>query len=334
MRTFMLIVSMTTFIFTGCHQQKKSESLVIEMTNPTDRYRDNAGIVIERSKLNYPDSKLLPVLYDNNGKLIVSQLDDIDQDGQWDELAFICNFAPNENRTATLTWVTSEKYPTFKDSIQTSAGKESFKQFTASGDSILQEADSIGLGEIAVYSNKATYPIGKPNYLLISEGPVRRIYGIDRKESKVSAGRIAEMVTIWAGHKGYEKEIALINMPPNTLLLTGIKDNVLNQDTTFRAYEYGYVALMAHTLEKKSYYTGMAIIIPDEYYTRRGYTAYKGLNLWYAELKPNAENKVTFYVYGAKEKDNEGFRSADYFEEFIDYETLYIDNPIEINLVN
>lgn len=39
MRTFMLIVSMTTFIFTGCHQQKKSESLVIEMTNPTDRYR-------------------------------------------------------------------------------------------------------------------------------------------------------------------------------------------------------------------------------------------------------------------------------------------------------
>ena len=88
------------------------------------------------------------------------------------------------------------------------------------------------------------------------------------------------MVTIWAGHKGYEKEIALINMPPNTLLLTGIKDNVLNRDTTFRAYEYGYVALMAHTLEKKSHYTGMAIIIPDKYYTRRGYTAYKGLNLW------------------------------------------------------
>lgn len=28
------------------------------------------------------------------------------------------------------------------------------------------------------------------------------------------------------------------------------------------------------------------------------------------------------------------FCSADYFEEFIDYETLYIDNPIEINLVN
>ena len=102
MRTFMLIVSMTTFIFTGCHQQKKSESLVIEMTNPTDRYRNNAGIVIERSQLNNPDSTLLPVLYDNNGKLIVSQLDDIDQDGQWDELAFICNFAPNENRTATL----------------------------------------------------------------------------------------------------------------------------------------------------------------------------------------------------------------------------------------
>lgn len=51
----------------------------------------------------------------------------------------------------------------------------------------------------------------------------------------------------------------------------------------------------------------MAIIIPDEYYTRRGYTAYKGLNLWYAELKPNAENKVTFYVYGAKEKITKDF---------------------------
>ena len=109
MKTFMLIVSMTAFIFAGCHQQKKSESLVIEMTNPTDRYRNNAGIVIERSQLNNQDSTLLPVLYDNNGKLIVSQLDDIDQDGQWDELAFICNFSPNENRTATLTWVTSEK---------------------------------------------------------------------------------------------------------------------------------------------------------------------------------------------------------------------------------
>ena len=75
MKTFMLIVSMTAFIFAGCHQQKKSESLVIEMTNPTDRYRNNAGIVIERSQLNNQDSTLLPVLYDNNGKLIVSQLD-------------------------------------------------------------------------------------------------------------------------------------------------------------------------------------------------------------------------------------------------------------------
>lgn len=334
MRIFMLIVSMTTIIFTGCHQQKKSESLLIEMTNPTDRYRNNAGIVIERSQLNNPDSTLLPVLHDNNGKLIVSQLDDIDQDGQWDELAFISNFSPNENRTATLTWVTPEKYPTFKDSIQTSVGKESFKQFTASGYTILQEADSIGLGEIAVYSKKVAYPIGEPHYLIISEGPVRRIFGIDRKENETFAGRIIELVTIWAGHNGYEKEIALINMPSNTLLLTGIKDNVLNPDTTFRAYEYGYVALMAHTLEKESYYTGMAIIIPNEYYTRRGYTTYKDHKLWYAELKPNAENKLTFYVYGAKEKDNEVFRSADYFEEFIDYETLYIDNPIKVNLVN
>ena len=54
----------------------------------------------------------------------------------WEDLSAILygyedmHFAPNENRTATLTWVTSEKYPTFKDSIQTSAGKESFTSFT------------------------------------------------------------------------------------------------------------------------------------------------------------------------------------------------------------
>lgn len=333
MRSTMLLTLMATILFTGCRQQK-SESLLIELTNPTDRYRNNAGIVIDRSQLSIPDSTLLPVIYDNNGKLILSQLDDIDQDGKWDELAFISEFTPNESRTVKLTWVAQEKYPLFKDSVQTPAGKESFKQLTAGGYNILQEADSIGLGEIAVYSKESAYPVGEPDYLLISEGPVRRIFGIDRKEAGAPSARIAELVTVWAGHNGYEKEVALINMPEDTLLITGIRDNALNRDTTFRAYEYGYVALMAHTQETGSYYTGMAIIIPEKYYAKRGYITCGNHKLWYAGLKPDAENKLVFYVYGAKEKDNEGFRSADYFEEFIDYETLYIDEPIEVNITH
>lgn len=333
MRSTMLLALMAIAIFTGCRQQN-GESLCIEVTNPTDRYRNNAGIVIDRTQLNIPDSTLLPVIYDKSGKLILSQLDDIDQDGKWDELAFICDFKPNESYTVKLTWVTPEKYPTFKDSIRTSAGEESFKQFTAGGYNILQEADSMGLGEIAVYSKDSACSIGKPDYLLISEGPVRRILGIERKGINASSTRIAELVTIWAGHNGYKKEVALINMPDNISLITGIQDNTLNQDTTFRAYEYGYTALMAHTQDTGSHYTGMAIIIPKEYYTKRGYTTCGDHQLWYAGLKPDAKNKLAFYVYGAKEKDNEGFRSADYFEEFINYETLYIDKPIEVNILN
>lgn len=333
MRFTMLFTLMATAVITGCHQQKR-ESLFIEMTNPTDRYRNNAGIVIDRTQLNIPDSTLLPVLYDNDGKLIFSQLDDINQDGKWDELAFIAEFTPNETYKIRLDWVVPDKYPTFKDSIQTSSGKKSFKQLTAGGYNILQEADSIGLGEVATYSEKSACPMGEPDYILISEGPVRRIFGIDRKEPDSASSRIAELVTIWAGHNGYEKQVALINMPENTALITGIRDNSLNQDTTFRAYEYGYVALMAHTQETKSYYTGMAIIIPKTYYTGRGYTPCGDHKLWYAGLKPNMENKLVFYVYGTKEKDNEGFRSANFFEEFIDYETLYIDKPIEVNIMD
>ena len=72
-----------------CESCAERNADVITLSNPTDAFRQDEACVIKRKDLCAENQKLVPVLKDKGGQYIPSQLDDLDGDGQWDELTFV-----------------------------------------------------------------------------------------------------------------------------------------------------------------------------------------------------------------------------------------------------
>ncbi len=99
-----------TLLLAACSGHEKVQT--IEITNPSDLLRTDEPIVIGRERLHVREG-LLPAVVDAEGNFIPSQADDIDGDGQWDELAFVLDLAPMQTREVNITWVEPADYPSF-----------------------------------------------------------------------------------------------------------------------------------------------------------------------------------------------------------------------------
>jgi Domain of unknown function (DUF4861) len=86
----------------------------ITVQNPSENSLNEYCVVVEKAKLKQNDNAFYPVLKDQrSGKIIASQLDDMDADGNWDELAFLVSLAGKEKYTADIEWVVKNDYPDF-----------------------------------------------------------------------------------------------------------------------------------------------------------------------------------------------------------------------------
>ncbi|MFV0521841.1 MAG: DUF4861 domain-containing protein [Mangrovibacterium sp.] len=95
-----------------------SKEPVISVKNNLNEARADEVIVLKRAELESAlklneKNNLLPVVK-LNGKYVPTQLDDMNRDGNWDELAFIVNIGANETLNCEVECVESVKYPTFE----------------------------------------------------------------------------------------------------------------------------------------------------------------------------------------------------------------------------
>jgi len=93
-----------------------SPEITIQVSNLSDQSRSDATLLLSRGEISRwidipPD--LLPVLKDIKGEYIPCQLDDIDGDGQWDELFGLTDLDPSAAITVSIAFVTPDAYPTF-----------------------------------------------------------------------------------------------------------------------------------------------------------------------------------------------------------------------------
>lgn len=100
-------------VFMAC---QKSESL-ITLTNDTSIERIDEAIAISRADLEKQIGKiskgLVPMLTSENEEVIPSQIDDLDGDGQWDELFLLADIAANSSINLKITLVKANELPTF-----------------------------------------------------------------------------------------------------------------------------------------------------------------------------------------------------------------------------
>ncbi len=97
MKTNIINFVIALLFITGCDQ---SEEKSITVTNTLSIDRPSELVVISRSIIEkLPQNKLargIPVLYTNEMKILPSQLEDLDGDGQWDNLIFTADFKSNQ----------------------------------------------------------------------------------------------------------------------------------------------------------------------------------------------------------------------------------------------
>lgn len=111
-----------TILFTACtdndsaskEAKTEAESQSINLTNTLDMDRPDELIVL--SKSSFPTKEgMLPVLMDQNGKVLPQQHDDLDMDGTWDELAVVMSFAEKEVKTLSVAYKPANEIPDFKE---------------------------------------------------------------------------------------------------------------------------------------------------------------------------------------------------------------------------
>lgn len=85
----------------------------IELSNPLLMERIDESFVITRSKLKAAQSELVPLILNPEGAPIPSQLDDMNGDKRWDELAFTYKLKSGESVNLTVKWISADKYPVF-----------------------------------------------------------------------------------------------------------------------------------------------------------------------------------------------------------------------------
>ncbi|MFI1743309.1 DUF4861 domain-containing protein [Thalassobellus sediminis] len=95
---------------------KKEVPTEIILTNNSDFELTDKPISIKRNLVSTDSINYYPLLI-NDLDTIPSQINDLDEDGNWDELFFVANFSAQEKKTITLKW--TNKKPNYK--IRTSA---------------------------------------------------------------------------------------------------------------------------------------------------------------------------------------------------------------------
>lgn len=70
---------------------------------------------LSRMELRAVGDELLPVVKKADGTYIPCQVDDMDQDGLWDELAFVYTLGGHETVELLLDWMSAADYPVLND---------------------------------------------------------------------------------------------------------------------------------------------------------------------------------------------------------------------------
>lgn len=105
------VVAVLAIIFQSCTTPS------LELKNDLLVNRKDAPVVLSRADVKKLTGEIpvdkVPVVLGVNGKYIPSQVDDLDRDGEWDELVFVSDFTSNEVKNIKIELIETNKVPNF-----------------------------------------------------------------------------------------------------------------------------------------------------------------------------------------------------------------------------
>jgi len=121
---YCFVVLLVGLSFPACEKHPRVRHLTLY--NPLMIERPDEAFVIKRESLGYTNELLLPVIKNEKGIYISSQIDDLDNDGKWDEAAFVYTLLPQERVHLIIDWVPVNDFPDFPLRTNIRFGKMNF----------------------------------------------------------------------------------------------------------------------------------------------------------------------------------------------------------------
>jgi len=131
MKKIFLNLIIVATIFTSCQNEAQ-----LTISNPLEVERTDEIVVLTKEQIAQKlvlNEGNLPVFKSADGKAIPSQVDDLDGDGNWDEVVLALDFAPAEKKEIKLEQVSESEYPQFEKrtnlSLKIKQEDGSYKEF-------------------------------------------------------------------------------------------------------------------------------------------------------------------------------------------------------------
>ena len=96
----------------SCAEKYTGWNVTVE--NGLNAARTDEAFLLSRAQLQPSGDGMLPAVKDAAGNWVASQVDDLDGDGKWDELAFVADLEANGKAVFNVVWVAPAEYPSFK----------------------------------------------------------------------------------------------------------------------------------------------------------------------------------------------------------------------------
>lgn len=104
-------------ILCSCNRQNEDEVMHFTVTNHSDLSYEDAPVIISFGQANemFPEisHNHFPLITDAKGRIIPSQIDDLDFDGVWDELVFVYSLPPRGSAEFTISLTSRDSMPEF-----------------------------------------------------------------------------------------------------------------------------------------------------------------------------------------------------------------------------
>lgn len=101
----------------------KNREVTVSLQNPLAVERTDEAAVLTRADLQPVSDETVPVVVDKDGNYVPCQLDDLDKDGVWDELAFVYDIAAGGKKELQVKWIAAAGYPQFETRTNVRYGK-------------------------------------------------------------------------------------------------------------------------------------------------------------------------------------------------------------------
>ena len=203
------------------------------------------------------------------------------------------------------------------------------------GRDILSVGNSVGIGGFGLMASDSIMRLGitgndtlnnveKSIFTIVSEGPVHSVMHFDYQNWHAGNRlyNVEETTSIWPGMYAYNNNVRISGLKGDETLLIGLVNS--NTDKPLSRIDIGdkYVVLYTHDKQTydKTWYLGLALILPAENYVGYGEAPHDGpfTNTYFGKLKIENDKPVNYYAAACWEIADQGFSDSTYFRNYIE----------------